>query len=115
MGKTFETIEERRLYNRRHYLVNRVRGKAREHLCEDCGGSATNWATNHDGDPDLPDDYRALCGKCHVKYDKRWTPEERAKVAISTKAVWDNSPERRLRMSLYPHRLGTGNADQKEG
>lgn len=104
MAKKFESVEERRAYNRRHYRVVRARGKAAEYDC-DCGQPAKEWAQLHETDGESPEDYQAMCRPCHQKYDDRWNEEERAKVSKSMKVVWDNSPERKLDMSVYPHRL----------
>lgn len=107
MGKRFETIEERRQYNRNHYQVNRARGKASDHLCR-CGLKAEEWAQRHELDGKSPEDYDPMCRPCHHKYDDRWNESERARVKESTIKVWASSPERRQRMSDHPIRLGTG-------
>lgn len=103
MAKRFSSVEERRDYNRKHYMVVRARGKASMHTCE-CGEPAKEWAHLHDTDGDLPSHYEAMCRKCHQRYDDRWNDEERARVSESMKKVWDNSPERKLDMSVNPHR-----------
>jgi hypothetical protein len=104
MPKKFATMEEQRLYNRRHYMVVKARGRAVEHGCS-CGKVAAEWAHLKDATGDLPEDYEAMCRPCHHKYDDRWNDEERSRVSESVRAVWDASPERKLEMSLHPHRL----------
>lgn len=104
MAKRFGTVEERRAYNRRHYRVAKARGKASAHTCP-CGAPAAEWAQLHDKDGEDPDDYEAMCRKCHQRYDDRWNDQERARVSESLKKMWANSPGRKQAMREAPHRL----------
>lgn len=91
--KTFRSDEERRLYNRQHARVNRNLGKAREYECEmQCGSSATEWAQTHGMDGSNDDHFRALCHKCHLKYDNRWNEAERKKVSETNKRLGRTPP-----------------------
>lgn len=64
-----------------HLKVARKRGRAADHVCEDCGSGATDWAYDH-SDPDQlyrpeygspysldVDRYRPLCRDCHIAFD----------------------------------------------
>jgi hypothetical protein len=67
-----------------HNRVRRLRGKASSHACAHCGGTARDWAYDHQ-DPNEasevvngyqvdysadPTHYMPLCKSCHVKLDK---------------------------------------------
>lgn len=112
MGKRFSSDEERREYNRNHYRVGVKRGRAAEQVCA-CGDPAAEWAHLHDTDGADHANYEAMCRPCHQKYDNRWNPEERARVAASVKASWDAhhtrdfSEETRAKMSAN-HRTRGG-------
>lgn len=112
MGKAFASIEERRLYIRNHQRVARRRGKASEHTCS-CGAPAREWAQLHGKDGSADEHFEAMCHKCHQRYDGRWSPEERERVAASVKANWDAhhtrefSDETRAKMSAN-HRTRGG-------
>lgn len=72
-------------YRAAHARVQKARGAARGHRCEDCGEQAHEWSYSH-GDPDelIADDpthagmaysldpvqYAPRCRGCHVKHDK---------------------------------------------
>ena len=64
-----------------HKRTRRIRGNARLHACDSCGGQARTWALAH-GTPEArllmedglpyslsPWDYIALCDSCHGLYD----------------------------------------------
>lgn len=61
-----------------HWRLNRDRGRAHEHACEDCEAPARQWALHHEA-PTLRDyrgvyslslsDYSPLCTRCHRRYD----------------------------------------------
>ena len=54
-----------------HNRVRRLRGKASEYTCENCGKPARDWATVHGADGRDPlNDYLALCRVCHRAYDQ---------------------------------------------
>ena len=70
-------------YDAAHDRLRRVNGPARTHLCAHCGEPAVDWAYDH-ADPDEkvdgngrrprtfsvdPAHYRALCKKCHRRFD----------------------------------------------
>lgn len=82
-------------YYKRHRAVYKARGKASEYVCS-CGETAKCWAQRHGTDGNDPYDYDPMCWQCHHKYDGRWSPEERAKVAASVKKTWSDNPERRV-------------------
>jgi hypothetical protein len=84
-----------REYLRRHELVRKVRGKASEHKCIDCGEPAREWSQRHDTEGIDPSDYDPRCCSCHQKYDDHWDAETRAKVSESVKKTWASNPGRR--------------------
>lgn len=98
MGKTFSSVEERRLYNRQHYRVNKTMGKASEYSCFDgCGRQGAEWAHKHGTSGNDPEnDFQAMCRPCHQKYDDRWNEDERTRVAASVKKTWEEDPGRRV-------------------
>lgn len=66
-----------------HNRVRRLRGNAKSHTCQHCGGTAHDWAYDH-RDPNQaheavngydmpyssdPAHYMPLCKSCHVKFD----------------------------------------------
>lgn len=58
-----------------HRRVINARGNASEHLCESCGLEANgkwsmDWSQIHGTSGLDIYDYRALCRKCHMLYDK---------------------------------------------
>lgn len=118
MGKAFASIEERRLYIRNHQRVARRRGKASEHTCS-CGAPAREWAQLHGKDGSADEHFEAMCHKCHQRYDGRWSPEERERVAASVKANWDAhhtrefSDETRAKMSASQQQRWQEDPDRK--
>jgi transcriptional regulator with XRE-family HTH domain len=53
-----------------HKNVRKVRGVAREQVCEHCGvAQASDWATIHGRDGLSSEDYMPLCRSCHKRYD----------------------------------------------
>ena len=73
-------------YATAHWRVRKSRGKAGEHPCVDCGGTAESWSLNHDsvnilievgGQADgMPyslnhEDYDPRCYSCHGLLDQR--------------------------------------------
>jgi hypothetical protein len=82
-------------YQQAHTNLKRVRGEAREHTCP-CGKPALDWAyiftgetlTSSDGSrpySNNPDDYMAMCRKCHIAFDTEHDPAyaERRRVGIA--------------------------------
>jgi hypothetical protein len=66
-------------YKAMHLRVAQIRGKASIFVCEDCGiNKAADWASINKKYEDVFD-YKALCRKCHNKFDNI------AKKAIETK------------------------------
>ena len=62
--------ESRAAYQRRHRVVVKLRGKASDQRCVDCGGQARHWSTVHDRDGmDVMNDYAPRCYPCHSAYD----------------------------------------------
>ena len=64
-----------------HQRVEKVRGKAKQHGCEECGARAREWARIHGRTGLSVHDYRPLCKLCHVAYDRdtlkrKLTPEQ---------------------------------------
>lgn len=62
-------------YRQAHRRVERVRGKAREHLCIACSQQAAHWCYRYGSDGDAPysddpDDYEPRCAKCHMRLDR---------------------------------------------
>lgn len=55
----------------RHLRVIRARGKAAEHPCVDCGGTARDWSQIHDADPLVVTNYEPRCRRCHRRYDQK--------------------------------------------
>lgn len=63
-----EEIEQS--YAARHNHVRKVRGKAAEYSCVDCGGPARHWSSVHDTSGlDIWNDYQPRCVRCHHIYD----------------------------------------------
>lgn len=59
-------------YSGIHQRNELVRGKASRHRCDTCERQAENWAFIHSGswsDKFDPWCYRAMCIRCHHKYD----------------------------------------------
>lgn len=66
-------------YNSAHYRVKRLKGKPGDHACVLCGCQAYSWALKHEAalthpSPDGPfsgdpEDYVAMCARCHKRYD----------------------------------------------
>ena len=62
-------------YQRQHQAVRRKRGRASDHLCEHCGGTAIDWARKDGASGDDPfEDYMPLCRGCHIRYDRGGKP-----------------------------------------
>jgi hypothetical protein len=84
-----------------HRRVRTARGRARDQDCAHCKNSpARHWAHIHNTDPADPQNYLALCQKCHWTYDgvteksrKTKGPEGRSQEAITR---WSRrTPEQR--------------------
>lgn len=67
-------------YTTAHQRVWRLRGAAAAHACVDCGGTADQWAYDHDDPSELLDErgrpysldpahYAPRCLSCHRKHD----------------------------------------------
>lgn len=101
MPMKFDSPEDRRLYNRRHGLVNKRRGKAAEQTCS-CGDQARVWAHTHDSDPDDVLNYTAMCFRCHHEYDRgtMYGSERNRRVAEASRRMWSEADEdKRSRMA----------------
>ena len=58
-------------YTRYHNKVRRLRGKATEHTCVDCGKQAHEWSSVRDTDGSDPHDhFQPRCYRCHKSYDE---------------------------------------------
>lgn len=57
------------VYQARHRRVEKIRGKAYEHLCSNCCDMGADWALRHGRDPRDPASYDPLCRRCHTIYD----------------------------------------------
>lgn len=55
---------------RMHYRLMGVKGKAREHVCVDCGEQARDWSQIHDTTGMDFEDYEPRCRSCHIAYDR---------------------------------------------
>src|SRR6266568_2762166 len=72
-------------YQRQHKAVRKQYGKASLYNCEECESkSAFDWSWIHDTDRNDVENYRALCKRCHVRYDhesmsREQTPEANEK------------------------------------
>lgn len=64
-----------------HDRVRAVKGRAAEHACVGCGGSARDWALSRDAKAPLVapngrrysldiEDYAAMCRACHIRHDR---------------------------------------------
>lgn len=51
-----------------HIRVRKARGRASDQTCS-CGRKARHWAHTHGTDPADPQNYVAMCQKCHWSYD----------------------------------------------
>ena len=57
-------------YRAAHATVARVRGKASDHTCVDCGKQAQEWSyAQRKGYSENLDDYAPRCRSCHQRYD----------------------------------------------
>jgi hypothetical protein len=80
-------VKEKVGYAGAHYRVKVAKGRAKDHLCEECGKPAEEWAYMN-GDPEEltelrrpkgiprlvaysvhPEYYRPLCKPCHARAD----------------------------------------------
>jgi hypothetical protein len=52
-----------------HRRVRTERGRAADQMCA-CGSRARHWAHIHGTDPSDPQNYQAMCQKCHWAYDQ---------------------------------------------
>lgn len=75
-------------YRGAHHRVRRMRGKATQHRCVDCGERARDWSYNHRGQHEFvavviqksgtyrvtysgdPADFEPRCRPCHRKHDR---------------------------------------------
>lgn len=83
-GVTSETVK----YAGMHRRVRRLRGKASDYSCRDCGGRAHHWAYDHSDPEELseviltgrgslvevpfsldPGRYQPMCRRCHRNFD----------------------------------------------
>lgn len=56
-----------------HLWVERQKGKARTHICEECNkNQAIHWSNIDHKYRRNADDYRALCARCHELYDMKF-------------------------------------------
>lgn len=53
-----------------HTRVRKARGPAKYQTCVNCGSGAQHWAHTHGTDPADPQNYQAMCARCHVAYDQ---------------------------------------------
>lgn len=88
-------------YAARHYRVKKLRGKAAEYACVDCGGPATDWATIHGTDGSDPfSHYQPMCHPDHNRYDLcgrvngPLSEELKSKISASQKAYYSNPVNR---------------------
>ena len=85
-----QSSAEYRAYLKRHRMVVRLRGKASEYYCIDCGGDAQEWAQIHGTDGESAKDYEPRCCSCHQKYDDHWDRKTRNKVGLSASKRWQD-------------------------
>ena len=52
-----------------NYFVRKLRGKASDQKCIDCGSNARDWSQIHGSDPLVVTNYEPRCRKCHTVYD----------------------------------------------
>lgn len=71
-------------YKAAHMRIRKERGRARDHQCVDCGGTAAQWSYNGGSEDELsgdsngfpvvfspnPSDYSPRCRQCHVNFDQ---------------------------------------------
>ncbi len=79
-GAFFLTHGDDVSYEAVHYRVRRLRGKASDHQCTDCGSQARHWSYDHDSDLERYaqgkgaysieiDHYSPRCVPCHKTFD----------------------------------------------
>lgn len=79
-GASFHHRSDAPGYSAAHRRVREALGRARNHPCVDCGGSASQWSYDHaDGDEMVgidgyaysahPDHYDPRCVPCHKRFD----------------------------------------------
>ena len=98
-------------YMASHNRTRKVRGSARDQLCG-CGKSAAEWALKHDAPgvvtdtngktfSDNPDDYAAMCFRCHRLYDKSAiTTCPKGHAYSGDNLIWD-AGKRKCRACVY--------------
>lgn len=87
--KRWESRPGAKSYVAFHIRINRIRGKARNFNCIDCGDDAIEWSWVHDSDPLDVNNYEPRCRKCHVRYDGIHSrPEIIAKWRAKAIAQW---------------------------
>lgn len=62
-----------------HYRIRTKYGKATNHKCADCEGSAVDWS-NEGNYTDNIEDYKPRCRKCHVAKDEAWKKKRLGKL-----------------------------------
>lgn len=74
-------------YDAAHRRADKQFGRAKTHSCAHCGGSAADWAYDHEDEERLicadsgleysldPSHYIPLCKSCHRKFDFAWRTE----------------------------------------
>lgn len=91
-----------------HQNLRRHKGSASAHRCIGCGGQGYDWAFQHTGPADNPENYAPMCRSCHRKLDyskgtpipstlARTTFEQRAKGGRNT---WKNRERRGMVLYL---------------
>lgn len=91
-------------YQAGHRLIRKVRGKAKEHRCVDCGEQAYDWSQRKETDVMLPESYDPRCRSCHQLYDVTDAKRERTREALRG---YVHSEESKENMSLA-HAFGDG-------
>lgn len=85
-----------------HQNLRRREGSACTHACVGCGGQGYDWAYQHTGPADDPENYAPMCRSCHRKLDHskgaplpfdptRTTVEQRS---LGGKNSWKNRKKR---------------------
>ena len=108
MKRSARGTPEYRAYARLHAKLRRERGVARDLLCSECEGQASEWAQIHDTDgTDLNKHYKPMCKKCHHAYDyenwnqgikERDTSNNSIALTNANRARW-RDPKWRAKMS----------------
>ena len=92
-------------YIARHARMRKIRGRARDLPCVDCGGPAREWSQRRDTDGLDPFDYDPRCPPCHRAYDGHKLRPGSGESNHNAKLTWEQVREIRALRGTVPHRV----------